>query len=202
MLPAMRIGLTGGIGSGKSTVAALMAKVGAYCIDADAISRAVTAPGGAAISAIRDAFGSAVINSEGALDRAGMRALIFSKPAARSRLEGIIHPLVQAAIHQATEQAVVQQTRLIVHDIPLLVESAHWRSSLDAILVVDCKEHTQIARVMERSQLPMHEVQAIITAQAPRAKRLAAADMVIFNDGITLGELESLVPQICAQFGL
>ena len=198
----MRVGLTGGIGSGKSTVAAMLARLGAHCIDADAISRAVTASGGAAIPQIEDAFGSSVITPQGALDRQAMRALIFKDPEARSQLEGIIHPLVGAAIDAAGLEAEAQHARCLMYDIPLLVESAHWRRSLDTVLVVDCAEHTQIARVMHRNQLTEHEVRAIMAAQASRSTRLAAADSVIFNDGVTLLELERLVQQISTQFGL
>lgn len=196
------IGLTGGIGSGKSTVAALFAKHGALCIDADAISRSVTAAGGAAIQPIARAFGPQVINSSGALDRPMMRQLIFQDPSLRSTLESIVHPLVQTAIHQSIDECIAKHAKCIVVDIPLLVESAHWRPSVESILVVDCPTSTQIARVMQRNGLTQHEVEAIIAAQAPRSKRLAAADVVLFNDGITLAQLESFVQKICAQFGL
>jgi dephospho-CoA kinase len=202
MTRGVRVGLTGGIGSGKSTVAALLAKHGAHCIDADAISRAITAPGGAAIPRIQAAFGPSVIDDQGALDRQAMRTLVFQNPAARSALEGIIHPLVGTAIAEATQQADTQQAKCIVYDIPLLVESAHWRHSLEKILVIDCHERTQIARVMQRNQLTQGDVQSIMAAQASRSERLAAADVVIFNDGVTLLELELLVQQICVQFGL
>lgn len=202
MARGTRVGLTGGIGSGKSTVAAMLARWGAHCIDADAISRAVTASGGAAIPPIEHTFGPSVITPHGALDRQAMRALIFKDPGARSQLEGIIHPLVGAAIDKASRDAKAQQARCVVYDIPLLVESAHWRRSLDTVLVVDCEEQTQITRVMQRNQLAQHEVEAIMAAQASRKTRLAAADSVIFNDGVTLLELEWLVQQISTQFGL
>ena len=202
MVRGKRIGLTGGIGSGKSTVATLFSRHGAACIDADAVSRSVTAAGGVAIPQIQSVFGPAVIDAQGALDRQAMRALIFQDPAARTRLENIIHPLVGKAIDHATQQADARQAPCLVYDIPLLVESARWRRQLETIVVIDCLESTQIARVMQRNQLTQQEVQAIMAAQASRARRLAAADTVIFNDGVTLSELELLVQQICVQFGL
>jgi dephospho-CoA kinase len=197
-----RLGLTGGIGSGKSTVAAMLAKLGATLLDADAISRSVTAPGGSAIASIANAFGADFITSAGALDRDRMRALAFAEPTARARLEHIIHPLVGQAIEQRAQVAVANGTRCLVFDVPLLVESARWRKSVDQVLVVDCLEETQIARVMARSDLSRAEVTAIMAQQATRQRRLSAADVVIFNDQLLLEALARALAEIAPRFGL
>jgi dephospho-CoA kinase len=202
MAAVLRLGLTGGIGSGKSTVAALLQKMGATLIDADVLARATTAPGGAAISHIREVFGPELLNAQGALDRDKMRQLAFADATARTRLEAIVHPLVGAAISQAAQHATSAGATHLVYDIPLLVESTHWRRDLQQVMVVDCTENTQIQRVMQRNGLPRLEVQNIIAAQAGRARRLRAADVVLFNDGIQLDELALQVHQIAAQFGL
>ncbi len=197
-----RIGLTGGIGSGKSTVLQMLAGLGAATVDADAVSRSVTAPGGAAIPALRERFGPAFIAADGSLDRARMREHAFQDPAARADLEAIIHPLVGAAIREQEQLALGQGRPCLVYDIPLLVESAHWRRSLDRVAVVDCRPETQVARVMARSALPEAQVRAILAAQASRAQRLAAADIVICNEGLTLDELKQEVRQAAMSFGL
>lgn len=199
---AYRLGLTGGIGSGKSTVAGLFAKQGAHVIDADALSRTATGPGGSAIPAIRAQFGTAMVDAQGALDRDQMRALVFANPRAKQQLEHIVHPLVGQAIAGQARFAEQSGARCIVMDIPLLVESAHWRASLDRVLVVDCSEATQVARVKARNGLSDAEVLTIMANQAPRNKRLAAADSVVFNDGINLNQLAELVYEIGHQFGL
>ena len=186
-----RLGLTGGIGSGKSTAAAHLMHRGAALIDADAISRAASASGGIAIPALREAFGAEMIRPDGALDRERMRALVFQDAQARQRLEQIIHPLVGQEIARQAEAALEDQPLCLLFDIPLLVESAHWRSRLDRVLVIDCLEETQIARVMARSALSREAVQAILATQASRAQRLAAADLVVFNDSISLDQLHS-----------
>ena len=191
----MRLGLTGGIGSGKSTVAQFLQAEGAAIIDADQIARAVTAPGGSAIAAISAEFGADFIDARQALDRDKMRQLAFQDPTARKRLEQIIHPLVDAVATQQTQMALAAGKTLIVHDIPLLVESARWRAQLDRILVIDCTELIQIERVTQRSGLSAAAVQAIMAAQAPRALRLAAADDVICNEGISLTQLQAEVHQ-------
>ncbi|HVR55053.1 MAG TPA: dephospho-CoA kinase [Pseudorhodoferax sp.] len=196
------LGLTGGIGSGKSTVSAMLVERGAALIDADANARAVTAPGGAAIDAIRAEFGADALTSEGAMDRARMRALAFSDPAAKRRLEAIVHPLVGALGAQQLEAARRSGSGCVVYDIPLLVESGRWRAQLDAVLVVDCSPGTQVARVVQRSGLSEEAVLAIIAAQAPRAARLAAADAVIHNDGISLDQLREEVRGFALAFGL
>lgn len=202
MPAALRLGLTGGIGSGKSTVAAMLQAQGAYLIDADALARATTAPGGAAIPAIREAFGPGLLNAAGALDRDKMRQLAFSNASTRARLEGIVHPLVGAAIEQAAVYAETEGATCLVFDIPLLVESAHWRQRLHRVLVVDCNSETQIQRVMQRNGISRTEVQGIMAAQASRTQRLQAADAVLFNDGIHLSALALEVQQIGRQFGL
>lgn len=198
----MRIGLTGGIGSGKSTVLAMLQERGAAAIDADAISRATTAAGGAAIAAIRERFGADFIGPDGALDRARMREAAYARPQARRELEQIIHPLVGEEIARQVEAADGAGFRCIVFDIPLLVESGRWRRQLDRVLVVDCEPATQVARVVARSALQPDEVRAIIAAQAPRALRLAAADLVICNEGLTLEALRYEVEQAALTFGL
>ncbi len=202
MRGVMRLGLTGGIGSGKSTVAGMLAGHGAAIIDADAISRQTTAAGGHAIEAIRQAFGPDFITAEGALDRERMRALAFSDPTARRRLEQIVHPLVGLGTRQQAEMAIEAGHRCIVFDIPLLVESNHWRARLDQILVLDCRPETQIQRVMQRSGLSRPEIESILAQQASRRLRLQAADHVICNDELNLSELARLVGLLARRFGL
>ena len=199
---ATRIGLTGGIGSGKSTVLAMLQALGAAAIDADAISRATTAAGGAAIPLIAQKFGADFIAGDGALDRARMRERAYAQPEARRELEQIIHPLVGEEIARQVQAALAAGARCIVFDIPLLVESARWRPQLDRVLVVDCSPETQVARVVARSGLAPEDVRAIIGAQAPRALRLAAADLVICNEGLTLEALRHEVQQAAQSFGL
>jgi dephospho-CoA kinase len=199
---AVRIGLTGGIGSGKSTVLAMLQQLGATAVDADAISRATTAPGGAAIPLIAQKFGADFIGPDGALDRARMRERAYAHPEARRELEQIIHPLVGQESARQVEAALAAGARCIVFDIPLLVESGRWRRQVDRVLVVDCEPETQVARVTARSGLSPDEVRAIIAAQAPRALRLAAADLVICNEGLTLEALRYEVEQAARSFGL
>ncbi|MBY4598157.1 dephospho-CoA kinase [Ottowia caeni] len=190
-----KLGLTGGIGSGKSTVAGMLLECGAAVIDSDAISRATTAAGGSALPFIGKAFGPQMIGADGALDRAAMRQLVFADPAARQRLEAIVHPLISAETERQAQAATAKGKKCLVFDVPLLVESgARWRSKLDRVLVIDCPPEVQIARVMARSGISQDEVQRIIEAQASRASRLAAADMVIFNGaGVTLEALRENV---------
>ncbi len=199
---ALRVGLTGGIGSGKSTVLQMLAKLGAAVIDADAISRTTTAPGGAAIETIRLKFGGAFILPDGALDRAKIREHVYADPAARKDLEAIIHPLVGAESARQVEAALQAGVACIVFDIPLLVESGRWRAQVDRVMVVDCAPQTQVDRVAARSGLKPDEVRAIMAAQAPRALRLAAADIVICNEGLTLEELSQIVREVAPRLGL
>jgi dephospho-CoA kinase len=199
---ALRIGLTGGIGSGKSTVLQMLAGLGAAVIDADAISRATTAAGGAAIAAIAQRFGPDFITADGALDRERMRERAYADPQARRRLEEIIHPLVAAESARQVEAALARSVPCIVFDIPLLVESGRWRAQVDKVLVVDCSPETQVQRVMARSGLAPEAVRAIMGAQATREQRLAAADIVICNEQLTLDELRDIVVQAARSFGL
>jgi dephospho-CoA kinase len=201
--PCVRLGLTGGIGSGKSTVAALLVELGATLIDADAISRASTAAGGSAIEAVRAAFGDEFITAEQAMDRDRMRARIFADPTARTQLEAIIHPIVRAEIDQ---QLAALPHGVAVLDLPLLAESSAWRERCDLIWVVDCGPETQIRRVMQRNGWPRSQVEAVLAAQASREQRLAIADCVIDNEGVTLAELGVQVrqqwQQLSQRFGL
>jgi dephospho-CoA kinase len=199
---AVRVGLTGGIGSGKSTVLSMLVEFGAAAIDADAISRATTSAGGAAIPRIAQQFGAEFITAEGALDRVKMRARAYAQPEARRELEQIIHPLVGEEIARQVDVALAAGARCIVFDIPLLVESGRWRRQVDRVLVVDCEPETQVTRVTARSGLTPQEVRAIIAAQAPRALRLAAADLVICNEGLSLDALRNEVEQAARTFGL
>jgi dephospho-CoA kinase len=199
---AFRLGLTGGIGSGKSTVGQLLINLGAALVDADAIAHSVTAPQGLAIPAILATFGPEFLNASGALDRAKMRALAYADPSARQRLESILHPLIGQEIQIKAALAVQAGAPCVVFDIPLLVESATWRARLDHVLVVDCTPEVQVSRVMARSQLSALEIEKIIASQATRIRRLAAADSVVFNVGLTLGQLASQVREIAPRFGL
>ncbi|MDH5858475.1 dephospho-CoA kinase [Lampropedia aestuarii] len=190
--PKLLIGLTGGIGSGKSTVAAFLAQhFELKLVDADHISRGLTAPNGAAIAAIAAAFGQEFIDANGGMDRDRMRQLVFEQPSQKAKLEGIVHPLIFHAIDAAQQQAFAQGAQAVVVDIPLLVESVHWRTRLDRILVVDCPVELQIQRVEQRSQLPRAQIERIILSQASRATRLACADTVIYNAGLSLAQLQS-----------
>ncbi len=197
-----RIGLTGGIGSGKSTVGRMLTACGAALLDADEISRQLTAPGGAALAALAKRFGARSIAADGAMDRDYMRQLAFGDPAVKQQLEAIIHPLVgQEALRQSRE-AVAARRACIVFDIPLLVESGRWRQQLDRVLVVDCSEATQIERVMARNGLAREMVEKIMAAQASRSQRVTAADFCICNDGLSLAALELQVRQLARRFGL
>ena len=183
------VGLTGGIGSGKTTVADMLAARGATIIDTDRIAHELTAPGGLAIPDIRAQFGDAFLTSDGAMDRAKMRAYVFAEPGAKARLESILHPLIRIETERAAEHA---EGTYLVFAVPLLVESGTWKQRVSRVLVVDCAEDTQIRRVMSRSGLPEPQIRAIMAAQATRQERLAAADDVIDNDGDAL----ALVPQV------
>lgn len=186
-----KLGLTGGIGSGKTYVANLLAGWGASVIDTDQIAHALTAPEGLAIAPIRAAFGSDVIGPEGALDRARMRELVFSNPTERVTLEGILHPLIA---QEVLVQAKAATGLYAVFVVPLLVESGRWRDRIDRLCVVDCDEATQIARVQARSGIPTDTIRRILDAQATRAQRLAVADDIIVNSAITtVEELEKQV---------
>lgn len=187
----LRIGLTGGIGSGKSTVASLLQAHGAAVVDTDALSRRLTEPGGIAIPALREAFGDSMITSSGALDRERMRHLAFDNPVIRRRLEAILHPMI--SIETEREAARLAAAPVIVFDVPLLVESGHWLDRVHRVLVVDCDERTQIERVRQRSGWSEDMIRAVLSAQATRDQRRAVADDLIVNDGISKAELAEQV---------
>ncbi|CAD5374142.1 dephospho-CoA kinase [Rubrivivax sp. A210] len=180
------IGLTGGIGSGKSTVARLLVGLGAHLVDTDAIARRLTARGGAAMPALAAAFGAEAVASDGALDRELMRRLVFADAGAKTRLEAVLHPLIGA---EARREAALAAGAAVVYDVPLLTESSHWRTRVQRVLVVDCDEATQVARVVQRPGWNEAAARAVIAQQAPRRQRRAIADAVIHNDGLTLAAL-------------
>ncbi len=198
----LRIGLTGGIGSGKSTVSQMLQARGAAVIDADAIARSLTMPHGLAMPAIAHTFGADFITAEGSLDRERMRAHVFSHPEAKQALESIIHPLVALETQRQARLATEAGHLTLVFDVPLLVEAgARWRPLVDRVLVVDCLPETQIQRVMSRNGLSREAIESIITAQATRQQKLAAADWVIDNERISLDELQAQVNRLPIQTG-
>ena len=199
MQTLLRLGLTGGIGSGKSTVARMLESVGMARIDADEIARECTQVNGQAVPKIAQHFGPAFVTTEGAMDRARMREHVFTHPKARLVLESIIHPLVQQEVRRLSE---LLPARNLVFDIPLLAESQHWRHGMDRILVVDCRTETQIQRVMVRNGWGEDVVKAIIRQQTTRRHRLASADAVLWNDGDDLARLEYTVRSFASQLGL
>jgi dephospho-CoA kinase len=183
------VGLTGGIGCGKSTVADLFAARGASVIDTDQIAHSLTAPHGAAMAALVEEFGADYATHEGALDRAKMRALVFADPGARSRLEAILHPRIREATAAA---ALLATGPYVIFVVPLLIESGTWRERVTRVLAIDCPEEVQVARVMARNQLPESQVRAIMAAQVTRAQRQAAADDILLNDD----GLDALLPRV------
>jgi dephospho-CoA kinase len=191
MSTTFSVGLTGGIGCGKSTVADLFAALGATIVDTDVIAHALTAPQGAAMPAIVAEFGPDFAQPDGALDRARMRTLVFSDATARARLEAILHPRIRAATEAAGQAAT---GAYVIYVVPLLIESGSWRERVTRVLAIDCSEDTQVARVMQRSHLSADEVRAIMATQVTRARRLAEADDVVDNDA----GLEALRTQVQA----
>ncbi|KQV51170.1 MULTISPECIES: dephospho-CoA kinase [unclassified Duganella] len=183
------VGLTGGIGSGKSLIANMFADRGASIVDTDQIAHALTGPNGAAMPDILAEFGPHMADSHGAMDRAKMRELVFREPAAKRRLEAILHPMIRDATLAAAADASGDYVMLA---IPLLVESGAWKQRVNRVLVIDCPEEIQVARVMARNGLAEDQVRAIMATQVPRAVRLAAADDVIDNGG----RIEALTPQV------
>lgn len=183
------IGLTGGIGSGKTTVANLFGELGASLVDTDAIAHRLTAPGGLAITAIRERFGASFIDAGGAMDRARMRSHVFGNAGARQELEAILHPLIRSETAREAEAATGDY---VIFVVPLLVESGTWVGRTSRILVVDCEEEVQIERVMRRNGLQRSEVEAIMAAQASRFARLAVADDVVENNG----DSAALLPRV------
>jgi dephospho-CoA kinase len=199
-LPGLRIGLSGGIGSGKSSVARRLGALGALVVDTDALAHALTAPGGAAIPAIAAAFGDDMIASDGAMDRARMRTLVFGDPAQRQRLEAILHPMIGTATRAQASRASAGQP--VVFDVPLLTESGTWRARVDRVLIVDCSVATQIARVVARSGWAPEAVERTIAQQATRTQRRAIADAVIVNDTVTLAQLDGQVEALWTAWNL
>jgi len=195
-MSALKIGLTGGLGSGKSTVAARFVSHGIEIVDTDAIARELAAPGGVAIPALRAAFGEAMIAADGGLDRARMRALVFADPAARARLEGVLHPLIEA---ESLRRAANARSPYVIVDVPLLVETGRWFERCDRVCVVDCPPELQIARAAGRDGHSREEIEAILAAQASREARLAVADDVIDNSG-TLSALQTRVDALHARY--
>ena len=189
------VGLTGGIGSGKTAVSNELAKLGAGVIDTDLIAHQITSSNGVAIPMIQKQFGSEFISPEGALIREKMRSLVFADPMTRKTLESITHPLIREETFRQAQQLLDTSAPYLVFVVPLLIESGNWSSLLDHLVVVDCPEDMQIERVMHRSNLSRVEVQKILKAQASRAQRLASADMVIENQG-TLNNLKAEVMKL------
>ena len=185
-MKAAHFGLTGGIGSGKSTVAGMLVECGAVLVDTDAIAHALTAPHGAAVPTLAREFGEDIIAADGAMDRHAMRARVFADASAKRRLEAILHPMIGA---EAEAQAAAAASRPVVFDVPLLAASSHWRQRVQRILVVDCAEETQVRRVVQRSGWSDEQVRRVIAQQTPRAARRAIADAVIFNDDLSLDAL-------------
>ena len=196
---ALKVGLTGGIGSGKSTVARCLVDCGAVLVDTDAIARSLTLPGGLAMPALAAAFGAAAVAADGSLDRNHMRQLAFADDQARARLEAILHPLIgQEALRQASQA----QGRPVVFDVPLLAESTHWRRRVDRVLVVDCPEATQVQRVSQRPGWTEAAARAVMARQASRTDRRSVADAVIHNDGISLQQLAAEVRALWTMWAL
>jgi dephospho-CoA kinase len=185
------IGLTGGIGSGKSAAADVFASLGIPVVDTDAIAHELTRPGGAAIAGIRELFGDEAIGADGAMDRKKVRELVFSDPSAKRKLEGLLHPMIRAESQRRIAEG-MSRAPYVVHVVPLLIESPDYRTRVQRVVVVDCDEAVQVERVQRRSGLSADEVRRIIAAQVPRATRLAAADDVIDNSG-SLSAIEGQV---------
>ncbi len=194
-MSAFGVGLTGGAGSGKSTIAAMLAEQGAAVVDADAIAHQLTAVGGAAISALRSVFGAEAIGADGALDRARMRDRVFSDSAARAQLESLLHPMIRVAMRERAAELSRDGASYVVFVVPLLVENARAPDYADRILLIDCSESTQLARVCARAGIDRQTARNIIAAQATRAQRLAAADDVLVNEA-SLAEVAPRVRQL------
>jgi dephospho-CoA kinase len=190
------VGLTGGIGSGKSAAAGEFERLGASVVDSDAIARELTAPGGAALEHIKALFGEAFISPGGAMDREAMRQRVFSDPAAKRALEELLHPMIRG---EAERRMAAARGPYVIYVVPLLVEAGDYSSRVDRVLVVDAPEALQLERVRSRSGLPEREVRAIMAQQLPRAARLAAADDVIDNSG-ALDALRARVAALHARY--
>jgi dephospho-CoA kinase len=190
------VGLTGGIGSGKSVASSMFGELGAAIVDTDEISRALTAPGGAAIAGIRESFGPEYIAADGGLDRARMRSLVFGDAEAKRKLEGILHPRIRDRMRAAVAAA---REPYVIAVIPLLFETGVCLDLLQRVLVVDCEESEQVRRASSRSGLSAQEVRAIMAAQLPRAERLKRADDVLRNDG-SVEALRAQVARLHARY--
>lgn len=191
----LHIGLTGGIGSGKSTVAKVLVACGATLVDTDAIARGLTLAGGAAMPALAAAFGPEAVTADGALNRDHMRQRVFASPELKRQLEVILHPMIGA---QAQQQALAAAGRPVVFDVPLLTESSHWRQRVHRVLVVDCSESTQIARVAQRPGWTAEAAQRVVEQQATRTQRRQIADAVIHNESLDLHTLDAQVRRLWA----
>lgn len=197
----IRLGLTGGIGSGKSTAAAFFHKLGAAHIDADAIARQMTLTGGIAIPMIKHHFGSGLIDASGAMDRGRMRELAFGAPEKKALLESILHPLIRQTMAEQMASAAASDRKLLVLDIPLLTEDDYWLDQVDCVCVIDCQETTQMQRVRQRSGLSEIQIQAIMSQQSKRLHRVACADICINNE-TSIDALMRQVESVCTEFGL
>lgn len=193
------VGLTGGVGSGKSTIASMLSARGAGVVDADAISYELTQAGGAAIEPLRVSFSEHAIAPDGSLDRDRMRAVAFSDPAARTRLEALLHPLIRNGMRERTAALAADGCPYILLVVPLLVESGTWRASVDRVLLIDCSEATQINRVCARPGMDESAARQIMQAQASRQQRLAVADDVLMNEA-PLAEIESQIERLHQQY--
>ncbi len=199
-LSRLRIGLTGGIGSGKSTAASLLMRMGARLIDTDAIARELTAVEGIALPAIAREFGAQFLSASEGLDRAALRTLVFADPSARERLERILHPLILRGAEQ--QAAAPGPFSRLVFDVPLLVESQHWRTRVDRVLVIDCDEAVQRQRVLQRPGWTAAQVDSVLAAQASRSQRRTAADAVIDNSRASITQLTEALQILLAQWQL
>ncbi|MFN0183907.1 MAG: dephospho-CoA kinase [Aquabacterium sp.] len=189
LTPVRSVGLTGGIGSGKSTVAQALVRLGAALVDTDLIARELTLPGGAAMPRLRQLFGDAIADPLGGLDRARMREIAFADSGARARLESVLHPMIGVEAQRLAASA----PGWVVFDVPLLGATSVWRQRCDRILVVDCSEDTQVRRVVARSGWEPTQVRSVIAQQATRSSRRGIADAVLFNEGLSLAELDEAV---------
>ena len=195
-ISAFSLGLTGGIGSGKTTIANMFAELGASLVDTDLIAHELTAANGIAIEAIQNEFGAEFVQPDGAMDRAKMRECVFADPVKKLQLENILHPLIRQETNRAAKNV---NGAYIIFVVPLLVESSNWRQKVSRILVVDCQEETQISRVMARNGLSQEQVLAIMRAQVSREQRLEAADDIIFNEG-DLTQIHKQVIKLHSQY--
>ena len=191
----LNVGLTGGVGSGKSTIAAMLSARGAGVVDADLIAHELTRAGGAAIEPLQASFGASAIAADGSLDRDRMRSIAFADPVARKRLEAVLHPLIRAAMRERATSCAAAGSSYVVFVVPLLIESGRPREYTNRLLIIDCALTTQIARVCKRSSLSEGDVRSIIAAQASRAERLAVADDVLLNEA-PLADVEPRVDRL------